>query len=41
MSPARAKGATLALFWADTYAMQLYLDEISRHVAIAAHAVLS
>jgi putative transposase len=25
---------------ADTYAMQLHLDEISRHVAAGAHAVL-
>jgi transposase len=25
---------------ADTYAMQLHLDEISRHVAVGAHAVL-
>ena len=38
--PAHAKGAALALPLADTYAMQLHLDEISRHVAAGAHAVL-
>jgi hypothetical protein len=38
--PARGKGAALALPFADTYAMQLHLDEISRHVANGAHAVL-
>jgi hypothetical protein len=38
--PARAKGAALALPYADTFAMQLHLDEISRHVAAGAHAVL-
>ncbi len=38
--PARGKGAALALPFADTAAMQLHLDEISRHVAKGAHAVL-
>ena len=38
--PARGKGAALALPFADTFAMQLHLDEISRHVAKGAHAVL-
>jgi DDE superfamily endonuclease len=38
--PARATGAALALPFADTEAMQLHLDEISRHVAKGAHAVL-
>ena len=38
--PARGTGAALALPFADTEAMQLHLDEISRHVAPAAHAVL-
>jgi transposase len=38
--PARGKGAALALPHADTEAMQLHLDEISRHVAKGAHAVL-
>jgi hypothetical protein len=38
--PAYAKGAALALPLADTYAMQLHLDEISRHVTPGAHAVL-
>ena len=38
--PARGKGAALALPFADTAAMQLHLDEISRHVAKRAHAVL-
>jgi transposase len=38
--PARGKGAALALPFADTVAMQLHLDEISRHVAKGAHAVL-
>ena len=33
-------GAALALPFADTEAMQLHLDEISRHVAKGAHAVL-
>ena len=38
--PARGTGAALALPYADTFAMQLHLDEISRHVAKGAHAVL-
>ena len=38
--PARGKGAALALPFANTFAMQLHLDEISRHVAKGAHAVL-
>ena len=38
--PARGVGAALALPYADTEAMQLHLDEISRHVAEGAHAVL-
>jgi len=38
--PARGKGAALALPHADTFAMQLHLEEISRHVAEGAHAVL-
>ena len=38
--PARGIGAALALPYADTEAMQLHLDEISRHVAEGAHAVL-
>jgi hypothetical protein len=38
--PARGTGAALALPFADTEAMQLHLDEISLHVAEAAHAVL-
>jgi transposase len=38
--PARAKGAALALPRADTFAMQLHLEEISRQVAEGAHAVL-
>ena len=38
--PARGKGAALAPPFADTAAMQLHLDEISRHVAKGAHAVL-
>ena len=33
-------GAALALPFADTEAMQLHLEEISRHVAEGAHAVL-
>src|ERR1700729_2082370 len=36
----RGVGAALALPYADTEAMQLHLDEISRHVAKGAHAVL-
>ena len=38
--PARGKGAALALPFADTFAMQLHVDEISRCVAKGAHAVL-
>ena len=38
--PARGKGAALALPFDDTAAMQLHLDEILRHVAKGAHAVL-
>lgn len=38
--PARGMGAALALPHADTHAMQLHLDEISRNVAKGAHAVL-
>lgn len=38
--PARGVGAGLALPYANTDAMQAHLDEISRHVAKEAHAVL-
>jgi hypothetical protein len=38
--PARGTGAALAMPYADTQAMQLRLDEISRAVARGAHAVL-
>jgi DDE superfamily endonuclease len=38
--PARGVGAALALPYADADMMQLHLDEISRHVAEGAHAVL-
>ena len=38
--PARGKGAALMLPWANTQAMQMHLDEISRHVARKAHAVV-
>lgn len=38
--PARGVGAGLALPFADTEAMQLHIDEIARHVAKGAHAVL-
>jgi transposase len=38
--PARGTGAALALPYADTEAMQLHLNEISRMVARGAHAVL-
>ncbi len=38
--PARGTGAGLALPFADTEAMQLHLDEISRQVSRGAHAVL-
>jgi hypothetical protein len=38
--PARGVGAALVLPHADTEAMQLHLDEISRHVAEGGHAVM-
>jgi len=38
--PMRAKGAALMLPFANTDAMQLHLDEISRHVARKAHGVV-
>jgi hypothetical protein len=38
--PARGVGAGLALPFANTEAMQLHLEEISRHVAEGAHAAL-
>lgn len=38
--PARGTGAALALPYADTHAMQLHLEEISRTVKRGAHAVL-
>lgn len=38
--PAKGKGAALMLPYANRQAMQLHLDEISRHVACTAHAVL-
>ena len=38
--PARGKGAGFALPYADTQAMQMHVEEISRHVAKGAHAVL-
>lgn len=38
--PAKGKGAGLAMPYADTFAMQLHLDEISRNVQRGAHAVL-
>jgi DDE superfamily endonuclease len=38
--PARGVGAALVLPFADTEAMQLHLEEISRHIAEGAHAVL-
>lgn len=38
--PARGVGAALMMPWADTYAMQQHLDEISRHVKRNAHAVV-
>lgn len=38
--PARGTGAAIAVPYADTDAMQLHLNEISRHVTKGAHAVL-
>jgi hypothetical protein len=38
--PARGVGAALALPYADTEAMQMHVDEVSRRVARGAHAVL-
>jgi transposase len=38
--PARGTGAALVLPFADTEAMQLHLDEVSRTVAKGAHAAL-
>jgi hypothetical protein len=38
--PARGTGAALAMPYADTQAMQLHLNEISRTVATRAHGVL-
>lgn len=38
--PARGGGAALALRFADTEAMRFHIDEIARHVAEGAHAVL-
>ena len=38
--PARGTGAAIAVPYADTEAMQMHLNEISRHVARGAHAVL-
>lgn len=38
--PARGTAAALALPYANTAAMQLHLDEIARHVAKGAHAVV-
>jgi transposase len=38
--PARGVGAALALPYADTEAMQMHVDEISRRVARGGHAVL-
>ncbi len=38
--PARGVGAGLALPFTDTHAMQLHINEIARHVAKGAHAVL-
>lgn len=39
--PARDTGAALVLPYADTWAMQQHLNEISRHVATGSHAVLT
>jgi hypothetical protein len=38
--PARGTGAAIAVPYADTEAMQMHLNEISRHVVKGAHAVL-
>jgi transposase len=38
--PSRDTGAAVVMPFADTFAMQTHLDEISRHVAPGAHAVL-
>jgi hypothetical protein len=38
--PAHGKGAALMLPWANTQAMQMHPDEISRHVARKAHGVV-
>ena len=38
--PAHGKGAALMLPWANTETMQMHLDEIARHVARKAHAVI-
>lgn len=38
--PAHGKGAALMLPWSNTQTMQMHLDEISRHVARKAHAVI-
>ena len=38
--PARGTGAAIAVPYADTEAMQMHLNEISRHVARGAKAVL-
>jgi hypothetical protein len=38
--PARGVGAALAMPYADSEAMQLHLDEVSRVVRRGAHAVL-
>ena len=38
--PARGGGAALALPFVDTEAMQFHIEEIGRHVAKGAHAVL-
>jgi transposase len=40
LRPARDAGAALVLPYADTWAMQRHLDEIGRHVAPGAHAIL-
>jgi transposase len=38
--PARDKGAAIVMPYANTGAMQAHLDEISRHVAPGAHALI-